>query len=85
MTDHTSSARPDGANRGEHGDDPPAGLPRWAKIAALVALLLALVVAVVLLVGSGEHSPSRHTSSGMCGTDAEPTTTMDDLLLRSQL
>lgn len=85
MTDRTGSAESEGARGREYGGDPPAGLPRWMKIAGLVALLLALVVAVALIVGGGEHGPSRHTSSGLPGIDPAPTAVMDDLPVRSRL
>lgn len=85
MTDRSGSAQPDDTTGREYGGDPPAGLPRWVKIAAMVALLLALVVAVVMLVGGGEHGPSRHMSSGLPGVDPAPTAVMDGLAVRNRL
>jgi len=38
----------------------PAGLPRWVKVAGVVAAVVVLVVVVVMLVGGGGHTPRRH-------------------------
>ncbi len=43
------------------------GLPRWVKIFATVAVIIVLLLAVTLLVGGGEHGPSRHSHSGDAG------------------
>ena len=40
------------------------GAPRWVKISAIVAVAVVVVFLVVLLVGSGQHGPARHTPSG---------------------
>ncbi len=44
-----------------------SGMPRWAKVAAIVVLVLVVLVVVMLLVGggpggggSGGHGPRRH-------------------------
>lgn len=41
--------------------DPPAnpGVPRWVKIAGVIAVVAALLVVVMLLAG-GDHGPGRH-------------------------
>ncbi len=41
------------------------GIPRWVKVSGIVVLLLALVVVLAMLVGGGEHGPSRHGSGGL--------------------
>jgi hypothetical protein len=47
-------------------DEERTGMPRWVKIAGLVAALVAVLVVVVvmLLIGGGEHGPWRHVSAG---------------------
>lgn len=37
----------------------PGGVPRWVKVAGIVAAVVVLVVVVVMLVGGG-HTPRRH-------------------------
>jgi hypothetical protein len=39
--------------------EPRPGIPRWAKIAAIVAAVVALLIVAMMLVGGG-HSPRRH-------------------------
>jgi uncharacterized protein len=42
-------------------DDSRPGVPRWVKVAGIVAAVLALLVVIALLVGGGGgHGPSRH-------------------------
>jgi hypothetical protein len=54
MADRPSSAERDGsADR---------GLPRWVKVAGIIALALVVLVLIVLLAG-GNHGPGRHQSS----------------------
>ncbi|WP_026930131.1 hypothetical protein [Glycomyces tenuis] len=36
------------------------GPPRWVKIAAVVTVAVIALVVVALLVGGGDHGPSRH-------------------------
>jgi hypothetical protein len=38
----------------------PGGVPRWVKVAGILAAVLVLVVVVVMLVGGGGHTPRRH-------------------------
>ncbi|MQA10259.1 MAG: hypothetical protein GEU98_17245 [Pseudonocardiaceae bacterium] len=43
----------------------PPRMPRWVKVAAIVAGLLILVFVVLKLSGiGGEHGPGRHLSAG---------------------
>lgn len=51
------------------------GLPRWVKIAGLIALVVGLLLAVQLIAG-GDHGPGRHS-----GDDTPHTTVTesDDL------
>jgi hypothetical protein len=48
-------------------DREPGGLPRWVKVAGVVAAVVVLLVVVVVLVGGGGHTPRRH------GPPADPT------------
>jgi hypothetical protein len=57
--------------------EPPAGTPRWVKVFGLVALVAVVLFVVVLLIGGGEHGPSRHSLDGHTGpppgvTHAQP-------------
>jgi hypothetical protein len=41
--------------------DEATGIPRWVKLAGIVAAVVVLVVVVLMLVGGGEgHRPRRH-------------------------
>jgi hypothetical protein len=41
-------------------------MPRWVKVAAIIAGLLLLVLLVLRFTGiAGEHGPSRHSSAGV--------------------
>ena len=51
-------------------DRPPT--PRWVKVSGFIALVLVLVVLAVLLIGSGNHGPGRHVSSGGAGSQSAP-------------
>ncbi|HVF79112.1 MAG TPA: hypothetical protein VNA28_12515 [Solirubrobacteraceae bacterium] len=46
------------------GGEPATGAPRWVKGFGIICLILVALVVVFLLVGSGDHGPGRHTSSG---------------------
>ena len=37
------------------------GMPRWAKVTALVAAALVALLVVMVVVGGGDHGPGRHT------------------------
>ncbi|MQA03836.1 MAG: hypothetical protein GEV07_14310 [Streptosporangiales bacterium] len=37
------------------------GIPRWVKIAGIVALLVAVLVIVAMLIFGGDHGPRRHS------------------------
>jgi len=39
---------------------PTAGPPRWVKIAAIIAGAVIVLFVAALLVGGGDHGPSRH-------------------------
>ena len=45
-------------------DAPNAGMPRWVKVFAIIALVLVLLVVVMLVTGRGGHGPGRHTLQG---------------------
>lgn len=37
------------------------GLPRWVKVAAIIAAVVIALFVIVLIFGGGQHGPSRHT------------------------
>jgi hypothetical protein len=41
-------------------EETETGVPRWVKVAGIVAAVVALVVVAVMLVGGGGHTPRRH-------------------------
>jgi hypothetical protein len=43
-----------------YDDEPRGGLPRWAKITAIVVGIVVLLMIIMSLVGAGEHGPGRH-------------------------
>ncbi len=55
-----------------------SGTPRWVWVVGAVVAVAALLIVVALLVGGGEHGPSRHMSGEGNGAssalDASPTT-----------
>ena len=62
---------------GEDTDAGPArgypGMPRWVKLAGIIALVLVLLVVVLMVAGvGGRHGPGRHLPSGGAG-DRTPT------------
>ena len=49
---------------GSQPESPPR-MPRWVKVAAIIAGLLLLVFLILRFTGiAGEHGPSRHSSAG---------------------
>lgn len=65
--------------RRDTGSDPqaPPPVPRWVKVAAIIAGLLLLAFLVLRFTGvGGEHGPSRHSSAGAdqpaTGTQHQP-------------
>jgi hypothetical protein len=64
------------------GDDTDAspgreypGMPRWVKLAGIIALVLILLVVVVMVAGvGGQHGPGRHMPSGGAGSHISPMT-----------
>lgn len=44
------------------GSDRDGGLPRWAKVVALIVAILALLIIIVMLLPGG-HGPGRHGAS----------------------
>ena len=56
------------------GRDYP-GMPRWVKLAGIVALALVLLVVVLMVAGvGGQHGPGRHLPSGGAGSSTSPMT-----------
>jgi hypothetical protein len=53
----------DNTSTGSDRESPPR-MPRWVWMSAIVLGVLILLAVVVMLVGGGQHSPARHTSSG---------------------
>ena len=53
--------------------EPSVGTPRWVKVFGLIALVAVVLFVVVMLVGGGEHGPSRHTPGGGSDTPATHT------------
>lgn len=47
------------------------GMPRWAKVFLIAALVFALLLIVLLLTGGG-HGPGSHMSAGSIGEPADP-------------
>jgi hypothetical protein len=52
----------------ERSETPP-GLPAWVKISGAIVVLVVLVAILVMIVGGGEHGPSRHGAEGGVTTD----------------
>lgn len=51
----------------------PPRMPRWVKLSALLVAILLLLVVIAKLVGvGGDHSPGRHTGTGI-GSPTSPT------------
>ena len=66
--------------RHDTGSDPqaPPPVPRWVKVAAIIAGLLLLAFLVLRFTGiGGDHGPSRHSSAG---TDQPVVVTQHQLL-----
>ncbi|WP_169729471.1 hypothetical protein [Thermoactinospora rubra] len=40
-------------------------MPRWVKVAIVVALLVVAAAVAVMLLSGGEHGPGRHMSLGV--------------------
>jgi len=40
------------------------GTPRWVKVFVIAALVLVGLVVILLVTGTGNHGPGRHTSGG---------------------
>ena len=60
MTDPPS--HPDttsGTNRDTNRGQPP-GMPRWVKVSALLVGALVLALVAIMVIGGGDHGPSRH-------------------------
>ena len=48
------------------------GMPRWAKVFAIVAAIVLVLFLAVFLLGGGEHGPQRH--GGDSGDTPSPST-----------
>jgi hypothetical protein len=59
-------AEPDSGDESVVGPDrgTATGTPRWVKVFGLIALVVVVLFVVVMLIGSGEHGPGRHTPGG---------------------
>ncbi len=54
---------------------PYPGMPRWVKLAGIIALVLVLLVVVLMVAGvGGQHGPGRHLPSGGAGSSTPPVT-----------
>ena len=42
----------------------PPGAPRWVKAFGIIVLVLVLLFGVAMIIGGGNHGPSRHMPSG---------------------
>ncbi len=42
----------------------PPGTPRWVKAFGIIVLVLVLLFGVAMIIGGGNHGPSRHMPSG---------------------
>jgi hypothetical protein len=51
---------PDADRVRKYEREPTTGIPRWVKVAVLVAAVLVLLVVIANLLGGGGHGPSRH-------------------------
>lgn len=77
MNDRSDHPRSGSESAADHDYGSSSGLPRWLRIAGICALLLALVAVVALLMSGGEHGPSRHTSTGLSGSETSATGATD--------
>lgn len=62
MTDPRSAETGDESGA-EYKPEPTVGIPRWIKVAGIVAAVVVLLVVVILFVGGGDgggHGPGRH-------------------------
>jgi hypothetical protein len=73
MDELPGTPRPDQDRTAAYERASSAGIPRWVKLAVIVALLVGLVIVVVMLVGGGGHGPSRHGATG-CTPHSDGTT-----------
>ncbi|MGH3023765.1 MAG: hypothetical protein ACRDNI_08935 [Gaiellaceae bacterium] len=51
------------------GDD--HGVPRWVKVFGIVALVAVVLLVVAILIGGGDHGPSRHTPGERSNTTSD--------------
>ena len=58
-------------------NDVRPGVPRWVKVSGVVIAILVLVLVAVMVIGGGEHGPSRH-ASGQYGGQVSHTALPDD-------
>lgn len=51
---------------GEAGPDgePPARMPRWVAVSAVVVGILILVIIAAMVIAGGDHGPGGHVPSG---------------------
>ncbi len=40
----------------------PAGVPRWVKVAGIIAAVVIALLVILLVFGDGKHGPGRHMS-----------------------
>jgi hypothetical protein len=41
----------------------PPRAPRWVKMSVIIVALLALALVAIMLLGEGDHGPSRHAAA----------------------
>ncbi|MQA25171.1 MAG: hypothetical protein GEU94_06815 [Micromonosporaceae bacterium] len=54
----------------DHRAPSTAGTPRWVKVFGGVLIALVLLIIAAMLIGGGDHGPSRHMPAGDPGERA---------------
>ena len=57
-------------------DPTPPRRPRWLVVSGVIVGIAVLVIIVLMVVGSGEHGPGRHNSSGTSDNDRHHSTAL---------
>lgn len=59
-------------------DLPPyPGAPRWVKVSGIIGIAVVLLFAIMMLIGGGNHGPSRHLPSSDAGSQTSPASVSD--------